>query len=185
MRMDSQVQGLLEELKNKDLSTYQHSVRVEDLVGRYSKTMNLGAEMSRRLNFCAKFHDIGKLILPARILKKPDTLTDAEWTAMKEHPRFGSELIRRVFGPAFLKESRIVLAHHERADGSGYPNKLHRNEIPLESKIIAVADAVDVMLHGRSYQKSMSIYECKCEVLRFSGTQFDPEVAVSFVEKVL
>lgn len=183
--MDAQVQKLLGELKKKDKSTYEHSVRVADLIHKYSMATNLGIELTQRLIFCAELHDIGKLILPNRILKKAGPLTDSEWEAVREHPRLGSELIRQTFGCEYLWESCIVMTHHERMDGHGYPSGLHGEEIPLEARIIAVADAVDVMLHGRQYQIPMSSEECKCEVLRCSGAQFDPEIATVFIHEII
>lgn len=119
--MDTQVQKLLGELKKKDKSTYEHSFRVADLIHKYSAATNLGIELTQRLIFCAELHDIGKLILPNRILKKAGPLTDSEWKAVKEHPRLGSELIRQTFGCERLWESCIVMTHHERMDGHGYP----------------------------------------------------------------
>lgn len=183
--MDTQVQRMLCELKRKDISSYEHSIRVADLVQKYSMAANLSYEMASRLVLCAELHDIGKLILPRRILKKASVLTDSEWTAVKEHPRFGSELIRQTFGYELLWASCIIMAHHERIDGCGYPAGLHSKEIPIEARIIAVADAVDVMMHGRKYQKAMPASECRSEVLKCSGTQFDPEVATVFVHDIL
>lgn len=118
-------------------------------------------------------------------MKKAGPLTDSEWEAVREHPRLGSELIRQTFGCEHLWESCIVMTHHERMDGHGYPSGLHGEEIPLEARIIAVADAVDVMLHGRQYQIPMSSEECKCEVLRCSGAQFDPEIATVFIHEII
>lgn len=183
--MDARVQQMLFELKGKDVSSYEHSVRVAELVQKYSMATNLDAEIAQRLVLCAKLHDLGKLILPRRILKKAGSLTDSEWAAVKEHPRFGCELIRQTFGRELLRESHIVMTHHERMDGHGYPTGLNDKEIPIEARIIAVADAVDVMMHGRKYRKPIFADECKCEVLKCSGTQFDPEVAAVFVHDIL
>ena len=122
--MDAQVQKLLDELKKKDKSTYEHSIRVSDLIHKYSMATNLGIELAQRLIFCAELHDIGKLILPNRILKKAGPLTDSEWKAVREHPRLGSELIRQTFGCERLWESCVVMTHHERMDGHGYPSGL-------------------------------------------------------------
>lgn len=183
--MDARIQQMLCKLKKKDISTYEHSVRVADLVQKYSMATNLGSEMTQRLIFCAALHDLGKLLLPKHILKKAGPLTDSEWKTVKEHPCFSSELIRRTFGRELVWESYIVMAHHERMDGHGYPAGLNGKEIPLESRIIAAADAIDVMTHGREYQKAMSADECRCEVLKCSGTQFDPKVAAVFVYDIL
>lgn len=172
-------------IEEKDKSTYEHSFRVADLIHKYSAATNLGIELTQRLIFCAELHDIGKLILPNRILKKAGPLTDSEWKAVKEHPRLGSELIRQTFGCERLWESCIVMTHHERMDGHGYPSGLQGEEIPLEARIIAVADAVDVMLHGREYQRPMSSEECKREVLRCSGAQFDPEPVAVFTHEII
>lgn len=183
--MDTRVQQMLFELKGKDIGSYEHSVRVAELVQKYSMAVNLNTETTKRLVLCAKLHDLGKLILPRRILKKASSLTDSEWAAVKEHPRFGCELIRQAFGRELLQESHIIMTHHERMDGHGYPRGLNDKEIPMEARIIAVADAVDVMMYGRKYQKPVSAEECKCEVLKCSGTQFDPEVAAVFVHEIL
>lgn len=183
--MDTQIWQILYKLKEKDMSTYKHSIRVTDLVQKYSMAANLMDEMTQRLIFCSKLHDIGKLILPANILKKSGALTDSEWKAVREHPRFGSELILREFGCEHSWEASIVKAHHERIDGHGYPSGLTDKDIPVEARIISVADAIDVMMHGRRYQKPVSSQECKYEVLKCSGTQFDPEIANVFVHEIL
>ena len=127
----------------------------------------------------ALLHDVGKIGVPDYILHKPGPLTPEEWDEMKRHPDIGNEMLKDI---AFLSgAAAIVHAHHERFDGKGYPNGLTGEEMPLGARIFNVADAFDAMTTDRPYRKALSVAEAREEVLRNSGTQFDPEVVQSFL----
>ncbi len=125
-------------------------------------------------------HDIGKITISDSILDKVPPLTDLEWKETKRHPEVGYSILSSVNDYASLAE--YVLAHHERWDGRGYPRGLKGEEIPVLARIIAIADAYDVMVSDRPYRKGMSHEDAMVEIHRCSGSQFDPEVAKVFVE---
>jgi putative nucleotidyltransferase with HDIG domain len=119
-------------------------------------------------------HDIGKIFTPKEILYKPGPLTDAEWEIMRRHPVDGAEILERIVG---LKEmARNVRHHHERYDGTGYPDGLKGEEIPIGARIASVVDAFDAMISDRPYRKGMSVEKAIEELVRCRGTQFDPTV---------
>lgn len=128
-------------------------------------------------------HDIGNIAVDARILNKPDSLTNAEWFEIKRHPEIGYRILGSVNELAPLAE--IILAHHERWDGTGYPKGLKGDKIPLKARILAVADAFDAMTSERPYRNALSKSAAVEEIRRNAGTQFDPMIAELFIEKVL
>jgi len=128
-------------------------------------------------------HDIGKIILNDQILNKPGLLTESEWFEVRRHVETGYRILESV--KEFSQLAAYVLAHHERWDGLGYPKGLKREEIPLEARIIAVADSYDAIVSGRPYRKALSKEAAIEEILKNSGTQFDPMIAKVFIEKVL
>lgn len=130
------------------------------------------------LRLAAMFHDLGKIAIPDEILHKPSKLTDEEYEIIKTHPEAGEVILTPL---KFLKKvAKIVRHHQERWDGKGYPDGLKGEEIPLEARIIAVADAFDAMTSNRPYRKAMPVEEAVQEILRNSGTQFDPKVVDAF-----
>lgn len=173
---DATILALGSALETRDIETQSHSVRV----ARYSCLLasRLGLNEVERLTNIqrgAYLHDIGKIGVPDAILRKPMSLNDDEWEIMKRHPQIGKDVIE---GIEFLRGSTpIVYCHHERYDGKGYPRGLAGDEIPIEARIFAVADAVDAMTSDRPYRKAMSIGKAKQEIQRLTGAQFDPQVA--------
>jgi len=119
-------------------------------------------------------HDIGKIIIPTSILNKKGRLTDEEYAEIKKHPEIGFRILNSV--PSMRNIARIVLSHHERIDGKGYPSGLKGDDIPIESKIIGVADAVEAMLNDRTYRKKLTKQQCKDELIKFRGTQFCKDI---------
>jgi HD-GYP domain-containing protein (c-di-GMP phosphodiesterase class II) len=139
-------------------------------------------EIQRRVDILealGEFHDIGKITLSSLILDKPGPLDPEEWEEVKLHPEASYKILSSVNAWAGLAET--VLAHHEHFDGTGYPKGLRGEEIPLEARILAVADAFDAMTWGRSYKKPISWKEAGEELRRCSGTQFDPRVVEVFL----
>ena len=140
--------------------------------------MGLPAEEIERIRIAALLHDLGKIAISEHILDKPTTLSDAEWQAIGEHPRIGQVILEQASN---LREAiPVVLHHHERFNGGGYPHGLRGSEIPLGARIVAVADAYHAMVHDRPYKQALSHEEALDEIRRHSGTQFDPDVVEVF-----
>ncbi|MCP4307633.1 MAG: HD domain-containing protein [bacterium] len=172
------MQRLIRLLDATDTELAAHGRRASRLAGDIAATMSLDANLIGRLRVAAQLHDIGKLFIPDDILNEPGPLTDAQWVELRRHPRMGYELVRdRV--PSEV--ARIVLTHHERVDGTGYPNAIAAAAIPLEARILQVADAVDAITSERRYQRALSFDYAIDEMIRCSGTQFDPSVVEAIV----
>ena len=140
--------------------------------------MGLPAEEIERIRIAALLHDLGKIAIPEEILDKPTTLSHAEWQAIGEHPRIGQVILEQASN---LREAiPVVLHHHERFNGGGYPHGLRGSEIPLGARIVAVADAYHAMVHDRPYKDALNHEEALDEIRRHAGTQFDPEVVEVF-----
>jgi HD-GYP domain-containing protein (c-di-GMP phosphodiesterase class II) len=133
--------------------------------------MGLGQDRSVTLELAAQLHDVGKIGTPDAVLTKPDVLTDEEWVDVLKHPALGGAFLAAV--PELADIASIVRHHHEHFDGTGYPDGLQGEAIPLLSRIIAVADAYDAMTSERPYRPSLSHEDAAQELVRHSGTQFD------------
>jgi putative nucleotidyltransferase with HDIG domain len=169
---------LAETLDLRDVSTARHS----QTVGRYAegiaRALGLPQDRVQRIRAAGVLHDIGKLGVADAILKKPGALTDDEWAEMRRHPELGA----RILDHANLRDiSGWVLAHHERIDGRGYPHGLAGEAIPLEARILAVADAYEAMTADRPYRTSLGHDAARDELLECSGAQFDPVVVDAFL----
>jgi ribonuclease P protein subunit RPR2 len=124
-------------------------------------------------------HDAGKVGVPERILGKPGPLTAAEWRVMRTHPLIGYQMVAAI--PFLHNAAEIVRSHHEMFDGSGYPEGLRGDEIPMPARVFAVVDAFDAMTTDRPYRTALSVEEAAAELTRMAGTQFDPDVVAAFV----
>jgi len=153
-----------------------------DLATRVCQAMKLSEKDLEAVYWAAVLHDIGKIGVSDEILNKPGPLTDEEWTAMKEHPLTGAEIVAPV--KYLAPVAPIIRAHHEKHDGSGYPNGLKGKEIPLGSRIVAVVDAYVAIRDKRVYCDSHTHDEAIAEIKRCSGTQFDPEVVDVFCRTI-
>ena len=131
------------------------------------------------LEYAAILHDVGKIAIDTRVLNKPANLDDAEWDAMREHPVIGANILRSV--PFLEKAAELVLCHHERYNGQGYPNGLKGEDIPVGSRIIAVADAFDTMTTDRAYRSALHVEQAIKELNNCSGGQFCPQAVKAFV----
>jgi len=160
-----------------------HSKRVSQICQAIAASMNFEKDDISQITMAGLVHDIGKIGVDEKILNKPWKLNDSEWEEMKKHPETGWRILSAT--SEFSELAQFVLEHHEKWDGNGYPSGLKNEEISVEARIIAVADAYDAMTRDRSYRKGFSKAEAAVEILRCSGTQFDPQIADVFVNKVL
>ena len=180
--VDCMVQELAEALASaidaKDGNTYGHSHRVGELAMALGSQLHLETPQLAELQVAAHLHDVGKIGIPDAILNKAARLTTEEFAVVQRHPVIGWQILRRI--SSFQQVARIVRHHHERFDGTGYPDGLRGEDIPLASRLIAVADSYDAMTSMRSYRKAVSAKEAWQELCRCSGSQFDPEAVKAF-----
>lgn len=165
-------------LDARDPYTYEHSFRVAHYSECLAKKMGLEAPRYQMIHMAAHLHDIGKIGVSDRILRKPGRLEPSEIEEMQSHARIGYNILNRL--SLFQQVSTIVLHHHERFDGLGYPHGLKGDGIPLESRIIGIADAFDTITSDRPYRKGMPVAVAVKEINAHSGTQFDPAIVSHF-----
>ncbi|HLL13574.1 MAG TPA: HD domain-containing phosphohydrolase [Pyrinomonadaceae bacterium] len=172
------LKALAAALETRDRETHGHSERVVSFSLRLGRELNLTGENLRSLEFGALLHDIGKIGVPDAILHKPAQLCAEEWVNMRRHPLHGQQILR---GIEFLEgAARVVGQHHEKWDGTGYPLGLRAEEIDLNARIFAVADAFDAITSDRVYRAGRSYEVAVAELERHAGRQFDPEVVAAF-----
>jgi response regulator RpfG family c-di-GMP phosphodiesterase/pSer/pThr/pTyr-binding forkhead associated (FHA) protein len=176
------VRALAAAIEAKDDYTQGHSERVTRYALEIGRKMQLEEANLRTLELAGFLHDVGKIGVPESILRKAGPLTDAEYEIVKEHSRIGSGIIRNIEGAREIAE--VVLHHHERWDGKGYPDGLHHEEPSLLSRILAVADAFDAMCSRRPYRDSLALEKVVRTVREASGTQFDPRVAEALLNAI-
>jgi response regulator RpfG family c-di-GMP phosphodiesterase len=176
------VSALASALGTKDTGTRQHSQRVQRYAVELTRAIDPALALDPALEYGFLLHDIGKIGVPDEILLKPTDLNQHEWRVMQAHTILGAQMIG---GVAFLQGAgvQVVRSHHERWDGSGYPDGLAGEEIPLGARIFAVADAVDAITNHRPYRSARSWADCRREIVAESGKQFDPDVVDAFRER--
>lgn len=179
---NSQVQILSKALEFRDFITEGHAERVQNLIINTGKLAGLSEKRLSDLRLFAQFHDIGKVGIPDHILFKKGRLTPEEWQVMKEHCEIGYRIAQST--PDINPIADWVLKHHENWDGSGYPLGIEGEEIPIECRILAVADTFDAITNDRPYRKAQSTQAAIEEILRCAGTQFDPRIVELFVKTV-
>jgi hypothetical protein len=182
MSYDSTLKVLMAALDTKDAVTQGHSERVARLTVTVAKEMGIVAQQLIDIERGALLHDVGKIGVPDSVLRKEAALTESEWEAMQKHPLLAGLMVSKV---GFLEKAMpIMLYHHERYDGTGYPFGLEGDAIPLEARIFAAVDAYDAMTSDRPYRKAMSPEQALEDIRRNSGIQFDPAVVKAF-ERVI
>lgn len=174
------VNTLLLTLAEKDHISGGHASRLQEMAIKLGKRMGLNSDQLVDLSLFAQVHDLGKVGIPDRILFKPGKLTEEEWGIMKLHPEKGYRIA--VSSPDLSTVADLILRHHERWDGKGYPLGLERTEIPIECRILSIVDAYDAMTNDRPYCKARSHSEALKEIERCAGTQFDPKIVEEFLK---
>lgn len=169
-------------LAEKSSETLEHSKRIQDLASAIGDKLELSSREKDELSILAALHDIGQIGIPGELLVKPCYLTTEEWTLMKKHPEIGEKIARSI--PNLNNVAEAILSHHEYWNGTGYPRGLKKEQIPLLSRILAIADAYDVMTNGRPYKKAVSHEQAMKEISKCAGSQFDPELVRLFAETV-
>ncbi|AFQ45048.1 HD domain-containing phosphohydrolase [Desulfosporosinus meridiei] len=177
------IQTIIRTLHEKNTREEQHSYRVSELCQKMGEALCLLDGEVQELKNVGLLHDIGKIAIDENILNKPEKLSFDEWEEVKRHPEIGYRILSTANGMAEIAE--YVLAHHERWDGLGYPKGLKGEELPLQPRIIAIADAYDAMTSSRSYRDALSNKVAIEELKKNAGTQFDPVLVELFIQKVI
>ncbi|MCA1220477.1 HD-GYP domain-containing protein, partial [Streptomyces sp. 8L] len=173
------IRALVQAVDIKDRYTRGHSERVGRASAMIAAELGMDRDRLEVLRFAGILHDVGKLGVPTRVLRKEGPLTPQERRVIELHPEYGHEIVR---GIVFLGEARsAILHHHERMDGSGYPHGLHGDEIPEVARVVAVADAFDAMTSTRSYRRARPVATAVAELRRCAGSQFDPAMVGALV----
>lgn len=168
------VNALILTIDAKDHYTYNHSNRVSKLSSAIAEAMGVSEKVIKEIANAASIHDIGKIGIEEGILRKNGKLTLEEYTEIKKHPAIGARIVQSV---PFLEDAiPVILYHHERYDGKGYPDGITGDQIPLSARIVIVADAVDAMMSARPYRDALTMEKVMSELRDNSGTQFDPEI---------
>jgi diguanylate cyclase (GGDEF)-like protein/putative nucleotidyltransferase with HDIG domain len=171
------VRALARAIDLKDASTRQHSDRVAELAVRLAETLGWPPERCELMRQAAVVHDVGKVAVPDSILLKPGRLTADEHAVIRRHAELGAQIAAEIFSP---EQTSWLRSHHERFDGTGYPDGLAADEIPDGAQILAVSDAYDVMVSDRRYARALEPTEALDELRRYAGTQFAPEAVEAF-----
>ena len=172
--MKAAINSLSSAIEMRDPYTSGHQEQVTKLAAAIAQEMGLSEEAVEAIQVAGIVHDIGKLSIPAEILSKPARLTEIEYSLVKTHPEVGYTILSKIDFPWPI--AKIVRQHHERIDGTGYPNRLSGKDLLIEAKILGVADVVEAMSSHRPYRPSLGVNEALKEISEKSGTLYDPDV---------
>jgi diguanylate cyclase (GGDEF)-like protein len=173
---------LLKVLSERNAGLRDHLTGVAALAMHTAEQLALDSSEVKRIGLAAELHDVGKTAIPDAILNKPGPLDDGEWGFMRRHTLIGERII--LAAPSLAPTAELVRSSHEAFDGSGYPDALRGDAIPLGARIIAVCDAFDAMVSDRAYRAAMPVHEAIAELHRCAGTQFDPDVVAAFCGRI-
>lgn len=176
------IKTLLSVINSRDRYTYNHTDRVVHYCEVFSKYANISEEKSRMLLYGAYLHDIGKINVPQEILVSEKPLNDEKWEQMKKHPHDGAEIVRKIKN--FDEVAEIVQQHHEKYNGTGYPDGIKGEEIHFLARVLTLADSFDAMTSKRPYQKIKTFEEAFEEIRKCKGTHFDPQLAEIFIAAI-
>jgi len=171
--------ALLMTISAKDNYTQMHSIRVSKLAELFGKKIGLEKSTLKNLRLAGIFHDIGKIGIPDSVLTKQDKLTSSEYNTMKLHPVIGANILRT--SQIYEDIADIIVSHHERPDGLGYPNGLKKDQIPYLSMILAMCDSFDAMMCKRAYKNEYSLEYVKSELEKGRDKQFDNDLVTIFL----
>lgn len=169
------VECITSALDARDPYTGNHSRRVSDMACFLCQKLGISHKETQEIHISGHLHDIGKIGVPDRVLLKPGKLNDEEWELMKKHPEIGADILSK--SPHFSRIAAIILHHHERWDGKGYPFGAKGTEIPIGARIIAVCDSIDAMASARAYRKALPLDMVKSEIEKNIGIMYDPKIA--------
>jgi response regulator RpfG family c-di-GMP phosphodiesterase len=178
----SVLSAFLTSLKEKSSETEEHVQRMSKMAKRFGEKVGLSNSEQDRLYLLTQMHDIGKIAVSEEILNKPDKLNEEEWEIIKKHTETGFRITSNFENFAHI--SHEILHHHERWDGSGYPESLAGEDIPLLSRMLTIIDSYDVMISGRPYKEAVTEKEAESELRFCAGSQFDPELVDKFIESL-
>ncbi|PRR83754.1 Cyclic di-GMP phosphodiesterase response regulator RpfG [Clostridium vincentii] len=174
------IDSMITALESRDLYTSGHSERVSNMAYKVCELLGLDENTKEIIHIAAHLHDIGKIGIQDAILNKKEKLTDTEWAILEKHSEIGYNILIK---SKLLKDvAQIVLCHHERWDGKGYPNMLKDEDIPYGSRIIAICDSIDAMKTDRPYRKALDNDTCKEEIKKNIGIMYDPILAQCTIE---
>ncbi len=177
-----EIEHLAVTIEQKDGYTADHCVRIKDWSMKMADVMNLPPDLKFDIKIGSFLHDVGKVRVPNSILNKPGPLTQSEWETMKLHPIHGRDMIDHLSIPCLHGASVVVEQHHERYDGSGYPNGLKGDEIHIGAAIVAVVDSFDAMTSDRIYRKAKPVEEALAELDQCKGILYHPEIVDIFLD---
>ena len=167
-------------LDYRDNETGEHTSRVARVCRLIAEDLGMPAKACRTIFLAAPLHDIGKVAIPDAILRKPGKLTSEETLAMRQHVPIGADILADGSSDLVQVAARIAATHHERWDGTGYPNRLKAENIPIEGRIVAIADVFDALCSERPYKPAWPLDQARSEIQRGAGTQFDPVCVAAF-----
>ncbi len=173
------IKVLMDKLDKRDYNDKGHTRRLQELCLKVGKELKLSKEQLSALNLLAQLHNLGKVGIPDELLFKEELLTEDEWMVIKQHPEKGYRIALASSNLSGIAD--LILKHHENWDGSGYPLGIKGDEIPIECRVLSIADAYEAMTNNRSYRKTMSKQEAIQELKSFAGIQFDPELVKVFL----
>jgi diguanylate cyclase (GGDEF)-like protein/putative nucleotidyltransferase with HDIG domain len=176
------IKTLLSVIDTRDHYTYNHTDRVVHYCETFAKHARLSAEDLRKLLYSAYLHDIGKINIPQETLITEKRLTDKQWEEIRKHPADGADIVRKMKDSDEIAD--IVLQHHEKFDGTGYPNHVAGKDLHKLARILTLADSFDAMTTKRNYQRARTYEEAFEEIRRCAGTQFDPELSEIFIRAI-
>jgi response regulator RpfG family c-di-GMP phosphodiesterase len=176
---EASLDAMVSAIESRDCETKHHCRRVQVYAVMLAQRLGVTPEQLVDISYGSLLHDVGKIGVPDSILLKPGKLTDSEWEVMRRHTLIGHQMISRI---KFLRGAAdIVLHHHERWDGGGYPHGVSGEEIPLGARIFSIIDTYDAMTSKRPYKEALPIAQARAEIARCAGTQFDPRIVTEFL----
>ncbi len=165
----------------RDDDTGLHVTRMSAVVGRLAQLLGQTPERAELIRWAAKLHDIGKLAIPDSVLLKPGKLTQAEFEQMKQHTVIGAQILSKANSELLQLAEVIALNHHEKWDGTGYPNRLAGEAIPWVARVVAICDVFDALTSARPYKRAWPVNEAQAEIQRCRGSHFDPQITDVFL----